>query len=275
MARQRHALVGLGAIAGIVVSAPVHGQPSQTCTQLTTRRYGVFVGRAANLLPQLPEFLAIAAVPCGYLQHSLTFFGSFDDLQRARFRADQLRQAGLEAVVHSFRANVPAVPDGYRAAVVLVEPTTDAPKTLTEVRSLATAQTATLGNRSVILAAPMSSLPTATALSAALRGRGLAAQAIGVSSIRVVEAATPRPTPSPSPSPTPSSPPQRGTFRLLVPATSVNTLGQVRRVSPDAFERLYQGQRFVQVRSYSDRANAQRELERLRSQFPGIRLVQE
>lgn len=269
----------------MVVTPPALSQPSQTCVQLTNRRYGVFVGRAANLLPQLPEFLAIAAVPCGYLQHSLTFFGSFDDLQRARFRADQLRQAGLEAVVHSFATTAPMVPDAYRAAVVLVEPTADTSKTLGEVRSLATAQPATLGTRSVILAAPMSSVSTATALSAAMRGRGLAAQAISVSSIRVLGEPSPSPNPSPSPTPNPSvtpSPrpttkptPKPTVFRLLVPSTSMNTLAQVRRVSPDAFERLYRGRRFVQVRSYGDRSNAQRELERLRSQFANIQLIQE
>lgn len=65
-------------IDGSVISSSAIAQsisvPASTCPQLTNRRYVVLLDRPTNLLPQLPNFLAIAAAPCSYLDASMTFW---------------------------------------------------------------------------------------------------------------------------------------------------------------------------------------------------------
>jgi hypothetical protein len=233
-----------------------------TCPQLTNRRYVVMLDRPANQLPQLPEFLAIAAVPCGYLNASMTFFGGFDNVQSSTFRANQLRALGLDAVVHSFSAKVNDIPANLQAAVVLVELNQEPNMAIQQVQNLSgkNAILATFSSRSVLLAAPLSSQQSANAIATKLRGQGLAAQVIGASLI-----AAPSTTSSSGSVPTNSVPTSSTTkptskaliYRVLVPNASANTLKQIRELAPDA------------------RSNAHRERDRLNARFAGTILLQD
>ncbi|MFZ4728137.1 MAG: hypothetical protein ACOYMQ_05680 [Pseudanabaena sp.] len=249
---------------------------SLTCQQLTNRRYVVILDRPANQLPQLPEFLAIAAVPCGYLNTSMTFFGGFDNAQSSTFRANQLRALGLDAVVHSFSAKVNDIPANLQAAVVLVELNQEPNMAIQQTQSLSgkSAVLATFNNRSVLLVAPLSSQQSASAIATKLRGQGLAAQVIGASLI-----ASPS-TSSTSSIPTNSVPTSKPTstakvYRVLVPNVSANTLKQIRELAPDAFVTIFKGKSYIQVRTYTNRSNAHRERDRLNAQFAGTILIQD
>jgi hypothetical protein len=249
---------------------------SLTCQQLTNRRYVVILDRPANQLPQLPEFLAIAAVPCGYLNTSMTFFGGFDNAQSSTFRANQLRALGLDAVVHSFSAKVNDIPANLQAAVVLVELNQEPNMAIQQTQSLSgkSAVLATFNNRSVLLVAPLSSQQSASAIATKLRGQGLAAQVIGSSLI-----ASPS-TSSTSSVPTNSVPTSKPTstakvYRVLVPNVSANTLKQIRELAPDAFVTIFKGKSYIQVRTYTNRSNAHRERDRLNAQFAGTILIQD
>ncbi|ELS34546.1 MULTISPECIES: hypothetical protein [Pseudanabaena] len=264
---------------------------TQTCPQLTNRRYVVILDRAANQLPQLPEFLAIAAAPCSYLNTSMTFFGGFDNAQSSTFRANQLRELGLDAVIHSFSAKVNDVPANLQAAVILVEMSKDPNLEMQQVQSLSGKSTllATFNNRSVILAAPLSSQQSANAIAAKLRGQGLGAQVIGASLIASPTASTNTNTNTTANStgslPTNSVPisnqskPTTGTgttiYRVLVPNANANTLAQVRELAPDAFVTIFKGKSYIQVRTYSNRSNAHRERDRLNARFVGTILLQD
>jgi hypothetical protein len=249
---------------------------SLTCQQLTNRRYVVILDRPANQLPQLPEFLAIAAVPCGYLNTSMTFFGGFDNAQSSTFRANQLRALGLDAVVHSFSAKVNDIPANLQAAVVLVELNQEPNMAIQQTQSLSgkSAVLATFNNRSVLLVAPLSSQQSASAIATKLRGQGLAAQVIGASLI-----ASPS-TSSTSSVPTNSVPTSKPTstakvYRVLVPNVSANTLKQIRELAPDAFVTIFKGKSYIQVRTYTNRSNAHRERDRLNALFAGTILLQD
>jgi hypothetical protein len=250
-----------------------------TCPQLTNRRYVVMLDRPANRLPQLPEFLAIAAAPCGYLNASMTFFGGFDNVQSSTFRANQLRALGLDAVVHSFSAKVNDIPANLQSAVVLVELNQEPNMAIQQVQTLSgkSAVLATFNNRSVLLAAPLSSQQSANAIATKLRGQGLAAQVIGASLI-----ASPSATSSTSSVPTNSvpvsttKPTSTATiYRVLVPNTSANTLKQIRELAPDAFVTIFKGKSYIQVRTYTNRSNAHRERDRLNARFSGTILLQD
>ena len=249
---------------------------SLTCQQLTNRRYVVILDRPANQLPQLPEFLAIAAVPCGYLNTSMTFFGGFDNAQSSTFRANQLRALGLDAVVHSFSAKVNDIPANLQAAVVLVELNQEPNMAIQQTQSLSgkSAVLATFNNRSVLLVAPLSSQQSASAIATNLRGQGLAAQVIGASLL-----ASPS-TSSTSSVPTNSVPTSKPTstakvYRVLVPNVSANTLKQIRELAPDAFVTIFKGKSYIQVRTYTNRSNAHRERDRLNALFAGTILLQD
>ena len=249
---------------------------SLTCQQLTNRRYVVVLDRPANQLPQLPEFLAIAAVPCGYLNTSMTFFGGFDNAQSSTFRANQLRALGLDAVVHSFSAKVNDIPANLQAAVVLVELNQEPSMAIQQTQSLSgkSAVLATFNNRSVLLVAPLSSQQSASTIATKLRGQGLAAQVIGASLI-----ASPS-TSSTSSVPTNSVPTSKPTstakvYRVLVPNVSANTLKQIRELAPDAFVTIFKGKSYIQVRTYTNRSNAHRERDRLNALFAGTILLQD
>ncbi|TYQ29411.1 hypothetical protein PseudUWO311_00505 [Pseudanabaena sp. UWO311] len=261
------------------LSNPAIAQPvgsTLTCQQLTNRRYVVVLDRPANQLPQLPEFLAIAAVPCGYLNTSMTFFGGFDNIQSSTFRANQLRALGLDAVVHSFSTKVNDIPANLQAAVVLVELNQEPSMAIQQVQALSgkSAVLATFNNRSVLLVAPLSSQQSASAIATKLRGQGLAAQVIGASLI-----ASPS-TSSTSSVPTNSVPTSKPTstakvYRVLVPNVSANTLKQIRELAPDAFVTIFKGKSYIQVRTYTNRSNAHRERDRLNALFAGTILLQD
>jgi hypothetical protein len=249
------------------------------CPQLTNRRYVVMLDRPANQLPQLPEFLAIAAAPCGYLNASMTFFGGFDNVQSSTFRANQLRTLGLDAVVHSFSAKVNDIPANLQAAVVLVELNQEPNMAIQQVQNLSgkSAILATFNNRSVLLAAPLSSQQSANAIATKLRGQGIASQVIGASLI-----ASPSATSSTSSVPTNSVPASTTKptstatiYRVLVPNTSANTLKQIRELAPDAFVTIFKGKSYIQVRTYTNRSNAHRERDRLNARFSGTILLQD
>jgi hypothetical protein len=263
----------------IAIAQPANA--TLTCPQLTNRRYVVMLDRPANQLPQLPEFLAIAAVPCAYLNASMTFFGGFDNIQSSTFRANQLRALGLDAVVHSFTAKVNDIPANLQTNIVLVELNKEPNLAIQQVQSLSgkSAVLATFNNRSVILAAPLSSQQSANAIATRLRSQGLAAQVIGASII-----ASPRPLTNTSNSvPTTSVPTSSTTkpsstatiYRVLVPNTNANTLKQIRASAPDAFVTVFKGKSYIQVRTYSNRNNAHGERDRLNTIFPNTILLQD
>lgn len=242
-----------------------------TCPQLTNRRYVVILDRPVNQLPQLPEFLAIAAVPCSYLNGSMTFFGGFDNIQSSTFRANQLRALGLDAVVHSFSAKVNDIPANLQAAVVLVELNQEPNMAIQQVQNLSgkSAILATFNNRSVLLAAPLSSQQRANEIATRLRSQGPAAQVIGASMI----AGSPN---SPTPPISSSNPISDTTiYRVLVPNTNANTLKQIRELSPDAFVTVFNGKSYIQVRTYTNRSNAHRERDRINARFAGTILLQD
>ncbi|GBO53470.1 hypothetical protein APA_1377 [Pseudanabaena sp. lw0831] len=227
----------------------------------------------------MPEFLAIAAVPCDYLNTSMTFFGGFDNVQSSTFRANQLRALGLDAVVHSFSTKVNDIPANLQAAVVLVELSKEPNMAIQQVQTLSgkNAVLATFNNRSVLLAAPLSSQQSASAIATKLRGQGLAAQVIGASLI-----ASPMTTNTTSSIPTNSVPTSTTNptstatiYRVLVPNTNANTLKQIRELAPDAFVTIFKSKSYIQVRTYTNRSNAHRERDRLNARFAGTILIQD
>ena len=76
--------------------------PTQTCQQLANGNYAVIIDKPVNQLPQLPEFLAVSVLPCRYFTASMTFLGSFKNVNTSIYRAGHIRNMGLDAVVHSF-----------------------------------------------------------------------------------------------------------------------------------------------------------------------------
>ena len=254
--------------------------PAIACPQVTNRRYVVLIDRPANLLPQLPNFLAIAAVPCSYLNASMTFFGGFDNAKSSAFRASQLRKLNLDAIVYSFSAKVTDIPANLQAAIVLVEPNNDPNLAVQQVRSLTgkSAVLATFNNRSVILAAPLSSQQSANAIAALLRNQGLAAQVVSADLIAPPPATNPIPS-NPIPSnPLPNNNPPSSAqviYRVLVPNANANTLKQLRKLAPDAFVTIFKGKSYVQLRTYNNRINAHRERDRLNVIYSGTILLQD
>ena len=241
------------------------------CPQISNRAYVVIFDRAASLLPPLPEFLAIAAVPCQYLNTSMTFLGGFDNASGSSFRANQLRELGIDAVVHSFRGKLTDVPANLQASVILTELNNEPNLALQQVRSLTgkNAILATFNNRSVILAAPLSSPQSANAIANRLRSQGIGAQVISAALISPPLAA------APSPNSRPLSNSSASTYRVLVPRLSADTLNQVKAIVPDAFATVFQGKAYIQARTYSNRDNANRERDRLNIRFPGTILIQD
>ena len=249
--------------------------PALACPQVTNRRYVVIIDRPANLLPQLPNFLAIAAIPCSYLNASMTFFGGFDNAKSSTFRASQLRELKLDAIVHSFVARVTDVPANLQAAIVLVEPSNDPNLAIQQVRSLTgkSAVLATFNNRSVILAAPLSSQQSANAIASLLRNQGLAAQVVSADLIAPSRVMGSIPTPS-IPNQNPDSSAQI-IYRVLIPNVNASTLKQLRKLAPDAFVTVFKGKSYIQLRTYNNRVNAHRERDRLNVSFPGTILLQD
>jgi hypothetical protein len=250
-----------------------------TCPQVNNRRYVVLTDRPANFLPPLPQFLAIAAVPCGYFNTSMTFFGGFDNVKPAIYRASQLRELGLDAIVYSFSAKVNDIPANLQAAAVLVELNNDPNVVAQQVRSLTgkNAVVATFNNRTLILAAPLSSTQSANAIASLLRNQGIAAQAISADLIAPPISSANSNQTSLSGSTVTNLPPNSSQiiYRVLVPNTSADTLKQVRAIAPDAFVTIFKGRSYIQVSTYTNRANAHRGRNLLNSKFPGAILLQD
>ncbi len=274
------ALTGSTAIAETIAQSVI---PTNNCSQLTNRRYVTIIDRPANLLPQLPKYLVLAAIPCNYLNGSMTFFGGFDNVKTSAFRASQLREMGLDAVVYSFNTRVSDVPSNLQAAAVLVELNNDPNVVMQQVRSLTgkTAVLATFNNRSVIVNAPLSSIPTANAIASLLRNRGFAAQVISAEIIApptnapINDASTPSlPVNNPN-SPNNTSTSTRTIYRVLVPNANANTLKQIRASAPTAFVTIFRGQSYIQVHTYTNRDNAHRERDRLNAIYPGTILLRD
>jgi len=254
--------------------------PATTCPQINKRRYVVLTDRPTNFLPALPQFLAIAAVPCSYLNASMTFFGGFDNVSPAIYRASQLRELGLDAVVYSFTAKVYDIPANLLAAAVLVEVNNDPNLVIQQVRSLTgkSAVLAAFNNRSVILAAPLSSQQSANAISSLLRNQGIAAQAISADLIAPPTSSTSSISPTPDQNSTVTKKPISSSqiiYRVLVPNASTDTLKQVRKIAPDAFATIFKGKSYIQVSTYTNRGNAHRGRDLLNSQFSGAILLQD
>jgi hypothetical protein len=268
----------LALVDGLATPSRAIAQPinfALTCPQLSNRRYVVILERPANRLPQLPEFLAIAAVPCGYLNNSMTFFGGFDNAKAATFRANQLRGLGLDAVVHSFSTKVNDIPADLQAVMVLVELNNEPNMAIQQVQSLTGkgAVLATFNNRSVLLAATLSSLQSANAIATRLRSQGLAAQVVSASLISSPNSASSIPITS---IPTTSVPTSTATiYRVLVPNTNANTLRELRVIAPDALVTIFKGKSYIQVRTYINRSNAHRERDRLNARYPNTILLQD
>lgn len=268
------------AIAEPIAQASV---PTNNCSQLTNRRYVTLIDRPANSLPQLPRYLVLAAVPCTYLNGSMTFFGGFDNVKTSAFRASQLRELGLDAIVYSFNAKVNDVPANVQAAAVLVELNNDPNAAIQQVRSLTgkSAVLATLSTRSVIIAAPLSSQQSANAIASLLRRQGFAAQVISadiiatpyVSPNNVPSTSVPISTPTTNSNSTTNTRPT--IYRVLVPNITADTLNQLRVSAPDAFVTIFRGQSYIQVRTYTNRDNAHRERDRLNASYPGTILLRD
>jgi hypothetical protein len=256
--------------------------PIYTCPQVNNRRYIVLTDRPASFLPPLPQFLAIAAVPCSYLNTSMTFFGGFDNVKPAIYRASQMRELGLDAVVYSFSAKVNDIPANLQAAAVLVELNNDPNVVAQQVRSLTgkNAVVATFNNRTIILAAPLSSIQSANAIASLLRNQGIAAQAISADLIASPSSSTNSNTQNSNQNlgATATKPPIGSSptiYRVLVPNASTDTLKQVRAIAPDAFVTIFKGKSYIQVSTYTNRANAHRGRNLLNSQFSGAILLQD
>ncbi len=253
--------------------------PLPTCPQINNRRYVVLTDRAANFLPPLPQFLAIAAVPCSYFNTSMTFFGGFDNAKPAIYRASQLRELGLDAIVYSFSAKISDIPANLQAAAVLVELNNDPNMVAEQVRSLTgkNAVVATFNNRTLILAAPLSSIQSANAISSLLRSKGISAQAISAGLIAPPTSSANSSQNLASSSTTTNLPPSSSQtiYRVLVPNTSADTLKQVRAIAPDAFVVIFKGKSYIQATTYTNRANAHRGRDLLNAQFSGTILLQD
>lgn len=259
--------------------------PVNNCAQLTNRRYVTLIDRPANLLPQLPKYLVLASAPCNYLNGSMTFFGGFDNVKTSVFRATQLRELGLDAIVYSFNSRVNDIPSNLQAAAVLVELNNNNPSlVLQQVQALTgkSAVLATFSNRSVIVAAPLSSIQRANAIASLLRSRGFAAQIINADII--APPATPEPTgeiPTSVPIATPNPPNNNPIatkptiYRVLVPNVNANTLKEIRASAADAFVTIFRSKSYIQVRTFTNRDNANRERDRLNAIYSGTILLRD
>ncbi|MFZ4729806.1 MAG: hypothetical protein ACOYMQ_14280 [Pseudanabaena sp.] len=252
--------------------------PTQTCQQLANGRYAVIIDRPVNQLPQLPDSLALSVLPCRYLTASMTFLGSFENVSASIYRANQIRQLGLDAVVHSFIDKNNDSAKHLRANALLIEVPSNPAFAIQQVRMITGKLSfwATFNNRYVILSAPLSSQQTANILANNLRSQGFAVQAIGAVWIS-------DPTPITKPENTNPALSNRLTsqtstktqkvYQVLIPMDNNKNLKQSRSITSDAFPKIVGGRSYLQVRSYKDLGNAIRERERLRVSFPEVLLV--
>jgi hypothetical protein len=159
--------------------------------------------------------------------------------------------------------------------MVLVELNNEPNMAIQQVQSLTGkgAVLATFNNRSVLLAATLSSLQSANAIATRLRSQGLAAQVVSASLISSPNSASSIPITS---IPTTSVPTSTATiYRVLVPNTNANTLRELRVIAPDALVTIFKGKSYIQVRTYINRSNAHRERDRLNARYPNTILLQD
>jgi hypothetical protein len=252
--------------------------PTQTCQQLANGRYAVIIDRPINQLPQLPDSLVVSVLPCRYLTASMTFLGSFENVNASVYRANQIRHLGLDAVVHSFIDKNNDVAQHLRANALLIEVPSNPNFAIQQVRMLTGKPSfwATFNDRYVILSAPLSSQQTANILANNLRSQGFAVQAIGAVWIS-------DPTPITKPENTKpafsnrlisqNSTNTQRVYQVLIPLDNNKTLKQSNSITSDAFPKIVGGRVYLQVRSYKDLGNAIRERDRLRVSFPEVILV--
>jgi hypothetical protein len=252
--------------------------PTQTCQQLANGNYAVIIDKPVNQLPQLPEFLAVSVLPCRYFTASMTFLGSFKNVNTSIYRAGQIRNMGLDAVVHSFTDKNNNSAQHFRAAALLIEVPLNADLAIQQVRMLTGKPSflATFNNRPVILSAPLSSQQTANILANNLRSQGFAAQSVGAiwisDSDPVNKPANTNKVLSNSSISQTSAKAQK-VYQLLIPMDNNQNLKQASYITSDAFPKIVRGRTYLQIRSYKDIGNAIRERDRLSTKFLGVILV--
>jgi len=252
--------------------------PTQTCQQLANGRYAVIIDRPVNQLPQLPDSLAVSVLPCRYLTASMTFLGSFENLNSSIYRANQIRQLGLDAVVHSFTDKNNDSAKHLRASALLIEVPSHPDFAIQQVRMLTGKPSfwATFNNRYVILSAPLSSQQTANILANNLRSQGFAVQAVGAIWISDFTPITRPENINPALSyrlTSQTSTKTQKVYQVLIPLDNNKNLKQSSSITSDAFPKIVGGRSYLQVRSYKDLGNAIRERDRLSASFLGVILV--
>jgi hypothetical protein len=208
----------------------------------------------------------------------MTFLGSFENVNASIYRASQIRQMGLDAVVHSFTDKNNNSAQHFRAAALLIEVPLNADLAIQQVRMLTGKPSflATFNNRPVILSAPLSSQQTANILANNLRSQGFAAQSVGAiwisDSDPVNKPANTNQVLSNS-SISQTSTNARKVYQLLIPMDNNQNLKQASYITSDAFPKIVRGRSYLQIRSYKDIGNAIRERDRLSTKFLGVILV--
>jgi hypothetical protein len=264
--------------AGLAQSPPSTIISSPTCKQLTSQRYAVIVDHLTVELNKLPYFLSSAALACRYLNTSMMFFGSFENLESSLLRVNQLKQLGLDASIHSFTDNHNQDSNQFRSSALLVELSINPNLTLQTVKAITRKPSffGTFKNRSVILTAPLTNQKNASRLAHKLRKQGFTTQIINASwiddrdsnSIPKKDDKTAKYFTYFSKNSSVRRKPYT-LYRLLIPVDYIKQIRQMYTDFPDMFQRTFSGYSYIQVRSYLDPQNAYRERARLNINFPG------
>jgi len=247
--------------------------PSQTCQQLASDRYAVFIDRPVNQLPRLPEFIATSVYPCRYFTTSMTYLGSFEDVNASIYLVSQIRKMGLDAVIHSFSSKNSEIAKNFRANALLVEVNANPSLDIQQVRML-TGKSSFWGifnNRYVILSAPLSSEQTANILANNLRRQGFAVQAIDANLISDSNPLINTNSDFSNRLVARTSSKTQTVYQVLIPLEYNKNLKQSSNIiDSNSFQKIVGGRYYLQVRSYRDLGNAIRERERLNKNFSGV-----
>jgi len=269
--------------------------PSQTCQQLASDRYAVFIDRPVNQLPRLPEFIATSVYPCRYFTTSMTYLGSFEDVNASIYLVSQIRKMGLDAVIHSFSSKNSEITKNFRANALLVEVNANPTLDIQQVRMLTGKSSfwAIFNNRYVILSAPLSSEQTVNILANNLRRQGFAVQAIDANLIAdsnpLINTNSDLSNPLINTNSDLSNPlintnsdlsnrlaartssKTQTVYQVLIPLEYNKNLKQSSNIiDSNSFQKIVGGRYYLQVRSYRDLGNAIRERERLNKNFSGV-----
>ncbi len=205
-----------------------------------------------NALTQLRPVFPGATI-CSYFDRAATRLG-YADLDLASQWATYLSSVyGLPVLVVAPAVSLGQLPDPSSARyLVLVDPQGD-PNTLARVRQLTgpNARYLARGQRTLIAAYQTSGLADANRVLGQLRRLGFESSLLDQQQVETASRAAPLRPPTPE-SEGPSI------YRILVPRQTSETLAQARKLAPDAFERTVNGQLYIQVASYTDRAAAER-----------------